>query len=166
MPEDKTAEMLFLLAITMEKEAYCFYQNLKKVFSHCPPASEFWAIMMGEEKQHIRELNLIHKSLPPEVLRRPADPEILKQARRVAKLSLFEKARSVETLNDAYLLAHDLENSEVITVFKFIRERYVPPVKREEFTLSQLDVHLERIMNFPASFGDFEERERVLSRKK
>lgn len=150
----------------LEEEAYCFYRNLKKVFSHCPPVSEFWATMMGEERQHIRELNLIHKSLPPEVLRRPADPEIIKQARRAAKLSIFMKARSIKTLNDAYLLAHGLENSEVITVFKFIRKRYVPPAKREEFTLSQLEVHLERIMNFPASFGDFEEREKILSRKK
>lgn len=78
----------------------------------------------------------------------------------------YKQFRTIRNLDDAYTIAHDLENSEVMTVFSFIRDKYVPLVHRHSFTLSVLEDHLGRIMDFPRRFGDESARRMVRVRRR
>lgn len=161
-----TVEELFRLARAAETEVRVFYRGLRALFAHDPAAASFWNRMYEDETEHCRELLLIHRSLLPALRRSPADPEIIKKARRNLTLPIRDDYRAIRNLDDAYSVAHNLENSEVMTVFSFIREKYVPLVRRRAFTLSVLEDHLERIMDFPQRFGDASARRMIPARRK
>jgi hypothetical protein len=161
-----TVEELFRLARAAETELKVFYRGLRAIFARDPAAAAFWGRMYEDETEHCRELLLIHHALPPDVRRSPADPEIVAAARRNLRMPLREKFRAIRNLDDAYTVAHDMENSEVMTVFSFIREKFVPLVRRRAFSLSVLEEHLGRIMDFPRRFGDASARLRVFARRK
>ena len=91
---------------------------------------------------------------------------MLEKARRNALMPLRKDFRSIRTLDDAFEIAHRLETSEVMVVFAFIREKYVPLARRRSFTLSVLEDHLQRIMDFPQRFGDRAARRMIIARRK
>jgi len=161
-----TVEELFRLARAAETEVRIFYRGLRGLFAHDPAAADFWNRMYEDETAHCRELLLIHSALPSAVRRSPADPVIVEKARRNLKLPIRQDFRSIRNLDDAYTIAHDLENSEVMTVFTFIREKYIPLVRRRLFTLSVLEDHLGRIMDFSRRFGDATERRMIRARRR
>jgi hypothetical protein len=52
-------------------------------------------------------------------------------------------------LEEAYQLTHDLEYSEVNTVFEFIMEEFIAPDVQREFVAEQLKKHIARLDEFP-----------------
>ncbi|MCX6348321.1 MAG: hypothetical protein NTV79_02305 [Candidatus Aureabacteria bacterium] len=161
-----TVDDLFRLARAAEAEARLFYRGLRALFAPHPAVASFWDRMYEDETVHCRELLLIHAALPAAVRRLPADPQVLEKARRNALLPLRKDFRSISTLDDAFEIAHRLETSEVMVVFAFIREKYVPLTRRRSFTLSVLEDHLQRIMDFPQRFGDRAVRRMIIARRK
>ena len=161
-----TVDDLFRLALAAETEARLFYRGLRALFAPAPAAASFWDRMYEDETVHCRELLLIYAALPAAVRRSPADPEVLEKARRNARMPLRKDFRSIRTLDDAFEIAHRLETSEVMVVFAFIRGKYVPLARRRSFTLSVLEEHLQRIMDFPQRFGDPAARRMIIARRR
>jgi hypothetical protein len=60
----------------------------------------------------------------------------------------------IETLDDAYELAHGLEFSEVNTIFAFLAGEYVPSEHRKEFVRVEITRHLEKLTHFGENFGE------------
>ncbi len=154
MPNVETIATLFELAIVAEKAAGDFYLGLVEKFSHLPEVSTFWKGMLADEMQHSWELENIRNYLTPEQISAPADPHLLEKAKKVLGFSVKDSLDSITTLNDAYQLAHDLEHSEINTVFAFIMNKFISRKKQKEFILGELENHTQKIMKFSEILGD------------
>jgi len=163
MEKNETMATLFTLAINAEKAAQSFYRGLTKKFSYLPEISNFWKKMEEDEKYHARELENIFNSLPPDKLLVPADQPVLWKAKEVSKFSVEDNLDSIKTLEDAYQIANEFENSEINTVFAFLTRKFISSAERKRFVLSELKYHLAKLMGFPQSFGDAEWRKSVVS---
>ena len=111
MSNVETIEALFELAITAEKAVRDFYLGLAKKFSHLPQVSTFWKGMLTDEMKHAQGLEGFRRSLTPEQLSAPADPNLVGKAKKVLDISIQHSLDSIANLDDAYELAHALEHS-------------------------------------------------------
>lgn len=157
-----TVKTLLELAITAEQKNQEFYQGLSKIFSHLSEVAYFWQGMVMEEVQHKQKLENIRNSLTLDQLSATADKIIIQKAKKVLTFSVSDTLNSIATLDDAYQTAHDLERSEVNTVFSFITNECIPDDKQKEFILWQLENHTQKMVKFPEIFGDSESRKKVL----
>lgn len=120
-----TVEELITAAIAAEEKAYTFYEGVLRKFRHAPHVAAIWQELMNDEDEHRRLLEKARANLTPEELQAPADPEILYKIQEVLRFSPESSLQTVRTLDDAYAIALDLENSEVNAIFEFILNRYV-----------------------------------------
>ena len=93
------------------------------------------------------------------------EPGILWKARQVMKFSPRERLADVFTLNDAYETAHELETSEINTVFTFIMKKFLPWEKRKEFLNAEFKEHQDKLIAFNKNFGDAGWRQGILPEK-
>ncbi len=142
---ENTTDTLFELAIAAEKEAKVFYAGLIKKFQHVPKAVKVWREMMQDEVTHSQELQKIKATLTEEQLRAPVDQSIMWKAESVREFSAENSLNQIETLGEAFQTAHDIEHSEVNTVFEFILTEFVDPDVQREFVVSQLQEHVARL---------------------
>ena len=85
------------------------------------------------------------------------------QADEIDRFLSGDRVRTVQTIADAYLLAHEIEFSEVNAIFKFLAVKSVSLEARSDFVLSQLSEHQEKITSFSRTFGGRDWRRRVLA---
>lgn len=163
MSKVDSVEALLELAITAEQKNKELYSGLAKMFSPEHSIANFWRGMALEEVQHAQELENIRNSLAPNQLSAPADSSTLEKAKKAVAFSVIESLNSIETLDDAYEMAHDLERSEVNTVFAFIMCKFIPSVKQKEFIMWQLEHHTQKIVKFPEIYGDSSLRKKIMA---
>ena len=157
-----TSGQLFDLAIQAEQVAEAGYRRLARIFEHHAGVAEFWLGYAEQEAQHARWLAQIRERFSPLELESPEDPAMVERLRQVTDLSVEELFASVQTLDDAYLLVSDLENSETNVVFEFLVDRYAQDARAQTFLRAQLRDHVGDLMvGFPARFGNAEARRSV-----
>lgn len=144
---------LFSLQVCCEKIIRNYYREMKQKFSHLPEISAFWKSMVDDETQHIVELKNIRNSLPLRVLSSQAEPSITTKS-EYSWLQAATMLNSIKTLDDAYLLAHEIEHSEVNSVFIFLTAETVGSDERRRFIRRLIETHLERLMSFGGRFKD------------
>ncbi|HHN93392.1 MAG TPA: hypothetical protein ENK17_01365, partial [Anaerolineae bacterium] len=108
---------MFDLLIQAEEAGQAFYLRLTEMFAHDSKAAEIWWKMAADEASHIHLLKQAREALTPEQLAAPADPDLLRAARAAAAFSPERVLAQVQTLEDAYQMAHAGENSEFNAVF-------------------------------------------------
>jgi hypothetical protein len=164
-PETDTGSMttavLFELAITGEQAAEDFYDGLAEKFGHETAVSDFWKAMASDEKQHIRTLENIRKTLTPAQLAAPADEFILRTAAENARVRIEDVLGMVRNLNDAYILAHLWENSEVNRIFEFLVTKFIPVADDGRLIRLQVINHKKRLVMFSQAFGEAEGRSSI-----
>jgi len=151
-PGSQTVATLIEFAIAAEKASQELYARLTQRYSYLPQVADFWQKMSLDENAHARSLEKIRDSLTPEQLLAPVDPVVFEQAKRNASLSVEDKLNPISTLEDAYQLAHDLEHSEINTVFEFITAEFVSLDVQREFVTAQLKKHVARLGEFPVAY--------------
>ncbi len=149
---DETVAALLELAITAENAAQKLYFGLTQKFSHLPPVSDFWQLMMQDEIAHAKGIEKTRSSLTPEQLLAPVDLLVLQQARKIARLPVERHLKSITTLEDAYQLTHDLENSELNIVFEFIVSEFMTEEAAKRLVITLLREHIGRLDKFPDAF--------------
>jgi len=154
-----TFAAVFELAIQAERSAAEFFLMLAEGFSHVPGLPAFWEGMARDEVHHEKALEEIRESLPNDQLLLPADYELLKMAWGLQRVLAREPA--IETLEDAYQTAHELENSEVNTLFQLLANRFISSEKRKQVYLSEIRDHVAKLLDFSATFGSSDRRRRV-----
>ena len=159
-----TVEDLFERSIAAEEAAQALYQALAERFAHAPEAAAYWADLAEDERAHIEAIETLFDVLSPAERQAEADPEAFWKAEELASFSLEESLRSIETLEEAYQLAHDLEYSEVNTVFEFILMTYWDDEERRRFARSQLREHVGKLANAPGKMGNSYWRQSVTAR--
>jgi len=102
---------------------------------------------------HARWLEQLLKKLPPETRDAPADFDRLEAARHMIKVPLAQSLATVETLEDAYQLAHELESSEINTIFDFLLSTFADDPQATQFARDQLSDHVARLSTgFPEPY--------------
>jgi rubrerythrin len=152
MPE-KTIQALFELAINWETQARDLYANFANLFNHEPKVSAFWIHLSKDESGHIDVLNDLLKKTPTENLLMAVGNEQWTSVTRVEGLIREASTRKVLTLNDAYELAHQLEMSELNTLFKMLVNDYIPDKEGHKFILSDVTEHIERLMQLGEEYA-------------
>ena len=149
---DKNIQMLFERAMSWETKARDFYINLANLFRHEPRVSEFWLQLSEDEAGHIELLKETLDLIP--MKERFVDVDD-KQWNVVLQVDEFLKEASntkILTLDDAYELAHQIENSEVNAVFRLLAIDSAPEKQMQQFILTQLTEHVDRLSKFGKQF--------------
>jgi rubrerythrin len=155
MAQGTTVADLFALAIAAETSAAEFYRGLVAKFSGYSDVAEFWQRYVTDEIAHARWLARLQGNLSVEQLADRADPAMLENARHAASVSVEALLDEVHTLEDAYELVNDLENSEVNAVFEFLISSFPADADVLSFLRTQLMEHVNRLVTaFPERFGD------------
>ena len=151
---EQTLEYIFQQAIKAERKAWHLYLQFSKVFAHVPQVSTFWGGLAQDEEQHARELEKIQGSLTNKQLAQVADRELLTNISNVSKVLREISPDLIDTLDDAYEVAHELEFSEVNSVFKILTTEFISEETRRKATMSHLVYHQGKLMKFTENFGD------------
>ena len=157
MVEQISLGELFDVAIASEKAARKIYLGFKHKFSPFPPVSEFWQTMADDEAEHARILARVRQGVLPADLETPVDARMAEKAQHMRDLDTHQIIHSVNTLDDAYKIAYDLEASEVNMVFNFLTIRFLSVAESSEIVSATVDLHLLRLAEFSRYFGDAEQ---------
>lgn len=147
---ESTIARLIELSIAAEKAAEELYRGLEAKFSHHEEVADFWREYAGEEAMHAAWLEQLRDSLLPKRLSAPADSDVMEDAHRALQVPVKRRLQDVHNLDDAYQLAHELENSETNAVFDFLINNFAEDKKAQAFLRSQLRDHIGKLaFNFP-----------------
>ena len=154
MPDRQSVRILFEYAIAAEHYARGLYHEFARLFAADPRVAAFWQRYSAEEMGHAAWLEQLLKKLPPETGDAPADFDKLDMARHMIKVPLAHALAKVETLEDAYQLAHELESSELNTMFEFLLFTFSDDPQATQFARAQLSDHVARLSNgFPDPYA-------------
>ena len=151
---EETIELLFEHAIENEYSAAQIYKSLSKLFSHVPGLYDFWDGLVKDEIRHATILKDIQMLLTPEQLLTPADKKMWADVTKIQRKLSKDLVASVKTLDDAYELAHELEFSEVNTIFQFLAAEFLPPGERQKQVISEITIHQQKLFDLNRHFGD------------
>jgi rubrerythrin len=153
MSDRQSVRILFEYAIAAEHYARELYGEFARLFAADPRVVAFWQRYAAEEMGHARWLEQLLKKLPPETCDAPADFDKLEAARHMIKVPLTQALATVETLEDAYQLAHELESSEINTIFEFLLFTFADDPQATQFARDQLSDHVARLSTgFPEPY--------------
>lgn len=163
MADTDTVTHLFTLATAAENAAEAMYLILAQRFAPYSEVARFWHEMAHEETVHARTLERLRERQASEVLDSPADPCMLQKAERNAHEDIIERARRVSDLEEAYQLAHAVENSEVNAVFELLLTTFPEDPASSKFLRAQLHEHVQRLMtSFPSAYSEVSTRRAAL----
>ena len=151
---EQTVDYIFQQAIKAEYKSRYIYVNFSKMFTHTPEVSAFWIKLAQDEEHHAKALKKTQESLTNEQLNQVADQELLINIKKV--LTVLEEIHldQINTLDDANEAAHELEFSEINSVFKILATEFISEKTRRQATVSQLGNHIEKLITFNENFGD------------
>ncbi len=138
------AELLDLLE-KGERQTERFYLSLAEMFLHQPDAAEVWWEMASGEAHHLWLLEKAREAFTPQQLSRPADPGMVEDARRRAGIDVERLLSRIETLEDAYQTAHEVESLEFDAILEPIMLDFFPNDVRNKLARSQLEHHTKNL---------------------
>ena len=108
-----------------------------------------------EEAGHAKWLERLRDGLSSEELSAPANPLMLKEARKMLQTSVDNTLTGVKNLRDAYELTNELEHSETNAIFEFLIDNFAADKKTQDFLRSLLKDHIAKLMLwFPTQLND------------
>jgi hypothetical protein len=144
----KTLAWLIEHALQWESHARDLYLKLAQQFLLSPAISGFWLQLSADEAWHLEILREIDAALTPEQLGQPVKPAAEAAVEAVEKLLHRTAQVKLFTLEHAYQLAHELEQAEINAVFRLLAVEYIPDKQRQQFVISQIEEHVERLVRF------------------
>lgn len=145
---------LFEQTFGVENKAAQLYGKFSEFFSHVSDVAAFWRGLAEDERTHITILQDILKALTEEQLSSPLERKVWRNVLSVHDLLDADLTAPIRTLDDAYEVAHQLEFSEINSIFKFLANEVVPSKERRRILLSSLDQHQNKLMDFNHEFGN------------
>jgi hypothetical protein len=163
MAQIMTFSHLFECGIAAENASRDFYLSLAGKFKSRPTISFFWKTMADEEITHARTLEKARNCLSADELNVFVDDLMNQKGQALCNLSISDTHRvaSIQNLNDAYLLAHELESSDINVVFNFLKLKLISPDEKDPVSSAAIERHLKKLIDFPKMFGDAPMRQRV-----
>jgi rubrerythrin len=153
MSNAETVANLFEMAIAAEGIAEQLYRGLAPKFAHHPDVADFWSRYAAEEAGHARWLEHLWGTVDPQQLASVADRSIVEQAHKLLQFSPENALKQMGTLEDAYQLVNELENSELNVIFEFLITSFSSDKTAQAIVRTQLREHIARLItDFPAQF--------------
>lgn len=156
-----TIENAFKSAMEFEGKAKEIYSHFMGIFSHLPEIAAFWEELANEEKTHKAKLQNICHSLTEEQTSSPADINLMEKIIETQEFVGKILIDSICNLDDAYELAHEMEYSEVNSIFKLLATKYVSVEERANFLESVIEKHQSKLLQFDEKYGDKEWRKSI-----
>jgi hypothetical protein len=143
-----TMESLIACAIRCESEAWSLYSLFADWFSAVGDVADFWQKFAEDELRNIDQLENVRESISPDVLLSPMDPKITRAVLAVEEIFKRNLTENLVDLNDAYVLAHEIESSELNAIFRLITQKCIPEQWRKDFIFAQVENHVEKLNQF------------------
>ncbi len=156
---------IFEIAIRAEREAQQLYLDIVAMFSAYQPAVDLWIALARDEHYHARALEHLLAEAPASALQAEISPLLWEQAQALLRLNHDQLRASIASLDDAYQLTHELEHSEVNSMFEFLVHAFLSDPKFEVVTLQNLREHLMRLVQAPDTLGPAEVRQRIMAQR-
>lgn len=154
MTEPSTDIELIELAIEWEESARDFYSKVADALTAThPDMANFWKQMAIDESSHA---SILRASLAGMLLQDTSTElssgtrEIVANVRHQLKVAA---ARPIESLDDAYEIAHMLENSEINSVFHIYGIDTIDDESRASLLSEQMDSHVGRLEAYGGRFS-------------
>jgi rubrerythrin len=150
-----TVGALFEYAIQLEKDAEKLYRKFAGMFLDHPEVTRFWEHYADEEKGHASYLERIQAGVDADRLSKQADSFIFQKVRQCLEQIAQAKLNEIKTLEDAFNLATELENSETNAVFEFMIVNFSTDelAQSHQFLRTQLSTHIARLeAEFPGPY--------------
>ena len=150
----QSVRILFEYAIAAEHYARELYREFERLFTAEPRVAAFWQRYATEETGHATWLEqAAEEDCRRRHTTRPPTPPNWNAARHVIKVPLATALAEVETLEDAYQLAHELESSEINTIFEFLLFTFADDPQATQYARDQLSEHVARLSTgFPEPY--------------
>lgn len=161
---DKSVGYIIQRAIEAEDYTRDIYRKMSQMFAHVPRVSQFWLDLSYDEARHAYTLQNIRDSLSDEQLAAAADRRILDNVASVISVQNGISLDTVETLDEAYEIAHELEHSEINHIFECLAVGFIRQQDKRQILLSELREHQNKLMAFTQNFGDREWRRQITAR--
>jgi hypothetical protein len=149
-----TIENLLEYAIEIEYKAAHAYGTLSKLFPQVPGLTAFWQGLKEDELEHANILHETRNLMTPEQLLQDPGRKTWEDMGNLQLMLTKDLLAAVNTLEDAYQLAYDLEFSEVNTIFQFLTVECIPLGKTKQLINSMINRHLKKVSDFSRTFGD------------
>jgi len=166
MPMQWTLRDVFEIAIQAERNAAAVYEGLAEMFADYRTISEFWIRMGDDELQHAAALEEIHRELSPETLVAAPTHSVASSATSLALRPADELLEGVHNFNDACQLAHDMESSEINTLFLYLRTKLIPSEERCSLATRAIYHHQNQLTMFTRQFGGSDAKASILAKRK
>ncbi len=154
-------------AIAVEQGSEEFYRRLAAMFSEQQDVVRFWQRYADEEKGHAAYLVRMRERMTAEQLQGAADTYMLEVMRKSLEYNLDQMLDRIRTLEDAYQLVVELENSETNSIFEALITNFSAAelAKSNAFLRVQLKRHIAALQEeFPARYQSRMMRESVKAR--
>lgn len=161
---DRVLKCMFDYAIEIELYAAKVYKRYEKLFKHIPDVSDLWRTMALDEIRHAEILSETKRSLSPEVLETNPGNRMWENIYMVKKKLEDFKREEVKNLHDAIEISHQIENSEINAIFKFLNSEYFSTHVRNAFVESEIMDHQKKLVDFSIQYSTKSERESILIR--
>lgn len=168
MNNKATVGELFEYAIAIEKAAETLYKEFEKRFDHDPDVAAFWRSYVDEERGHASYLENLKARIDTSRLSADFDDSMLEKARACLARITPARLAKVKTLEDAYQLATELENSETNAIFEFMIVNFSTDelAQSHKFLRTQLNVHIARLeKDFPTPYKSRIVRQKIFARE-
>lgn len=147
-----TLRELFQRSIQIENKAELLYRELERRFAHYPEAAALWRTLAGDEAVHAQVLRDALRAAPPEELDCVAPPEAWTSAKEILDFLDRDLCGTVENLEDAFQLAHQIEYSEAVAIFEFLAVDALPGHAERGFVRTHVLMHQRRLTDFGESY--------------
>ena len=147
-PFSNTLLELFNEAAKFEQRAADVYGELARRFPNHSDIAQFWINMQADELIHMQLLHDISGHVASQQLLSPAPKYVWDKAMSVDQLLDYAEAALIESLQDAYLLASEIEDSELNAIFLFLVMDCVPFECHKTLAGSYLGYHRANLRRF------------------
>ncbi len=134
-------------AILWEGTLRDLYTELANAFPSHPTVEAFWRKMAIDESSHAELIRVARDLTAPENLKARLDSSHLEITEAAERLISRIRSPRLETLDDAYELAHEIESSEINVVFRLL----ITPLDstaKHLLVSAQFDEHIAALTRF------------------
>jgi hypothetical protein len=162
-PERTTTADLLEAIVAAEAAAKAFYHLMALAFAHHSGARRLWESMMEDEVQHVAAVSRVRETLTREQREQSVPASDLATVLQQQETLSESRIRAVRNLNEAYEIAHELENHEMDRLTPFL-SLFVPAGERGDVMRAVL-AHQAKLVEFRKASADRQWMRAVLARR-